>query len=954
MGALTFVSDAAATRGQFGRSDFFLPTVVPDGLVTNIPNTQNITWTIDGTEKFQLDGSSGGKLIANVDLDMNTFDIRQLDRLRFVSDSNTPATPGDPSIYLDAVDNMVFNINDQKQYFWTMFNKTRMQLDQAGTNNDTILTVETDSGDASAIPKVIIFRDDPTPQSGLGGDSEITNLIFSGTNAATNGGASAGSNVYSQIITTYESVITGREASSVNFFTSFDTGSSTALKSFLGINNSNSNEIDAFVDLNMNDKSILQVNTLELQDTTTFGAILFNADGARDTFISSNVLDEDRIDVTVNGALGVVFGFSTTKSLPSLSLTSPSGAFLDVASNFVAFAPLTEPVDGIIVNNQGLVFFDTTTDPAILKIKKKSSVGAVTTVSLEGAGGGISFPITPPVDVRGNVSTNQNIVLTDTDAHSTTMTLTGDIDITFSGFPSSGTQIEWEVQVTQDATGGRVITWDSAVTNPPVLGTTAGSIAVVVFRTNDGGSTVRVANTVTTTSGSSTLGGLDDVTLTAPVDNNFLAFDTSSSLWINQTASEAGVAQGDLNNLSSPTSINQDLLFSAAGKNIGTVSIPVDQFFVDTVRLQNGLLVANRPTITSLGGNSVDINHPTGSSVNFSENAATAAVIIDGGGLITSNNLTLQNILTFNDNTTDPLSNGQFARNSTDVKVFSGGAVRNLSNIGVVSGGANVFLSNLTSPTSINQDLIPQSGKFLGTDSNPWSDTTSNKFTVGIAGSFANTDIAIIADESTGMEFMTPNAELYSFFFGGTTTPQKRIEFGTSTLKFVSGGTMQAQIFQLSGDLEANPITLGQFSINGSDVLVFSGGLAKNLSDIGTGVFLPLAGGTMTGEINFGGQNLNNVDDINFSSSGMDMTISATIFSIDYASNQTFRIRDGTQSRIILDSNGLRLATNGINLGFFGEVAIARPSVSGDTSGNVALENLLIALDNLGLITDST
>jgi len=116
-----------------------------------------------------------------------------------------------------------------------------------------------------------------------------------------------------------------------------------------------------------------------------------------------------------------------------------------------------------------------------------------------GGSGGVSLPIITSVDVRGNVNTNQDIDLSLTTAHSTTLTLTGDIDITFSNFPATANQIEWEVQVTQDGTGGHVITWPSEVTNPPSLVTTADSISVVVFRTNDGGTTVRVGNTVTTT-----------------------------------------------------------------------------------------------------------------------------------------------------------------------------------------------------------------------------------------------------------------------------------------------------------------------------------------------------------------------------------------------------------------------------------------------------------------------
>lgn len=131
----------------------------------------------------------------------------------------------------------------------------------------------------------------------------------------------------------------------------------------------------------------------------------------------------------------------------------------------------------------------------------------------------------------------------------------------------------------------------------------------------------------------------------------------------------------------------------------------VDDIFVDQVRLQSGSIVTNKPMITSVGGNSVDINHPTGSSVNFTEQGGTAAVIIDGGGLITSNNMILQNTLTFNDHAADPLSNGQFTRNGADMKVFSGGGVKNFSNIPPAIP-ATRELDNLTT-TAINAVLLP-------------------------------------------------------------------------------------------------------------------------------------------------------------------------------------------------------------------------------------------------------
>lgn len=133
-------------------------------------------------------------------------------------------------------------------------------------------------------------------------------------------------------------------------------------------------------------------------------------------------------------------------------------------------------------------------------------------------GGGISFPITPPVDVRGNVSTTQDINLAATVAHSTTMTLTGNISITFSNIPVSATQLEWEVEIKQDPTGGRTVSWPAAVTPVPVIDSGAGKTSIVVLRVNDGGTVIR-----TLLAPSVTGGGGEVFTWTADHDANGFA-----------------------------------------------------------------------------------------------------------------------------------------------------------------------------------------------------------------------------------------------------------------------------------------------------------------------------------------------------------------------------------------------------------------------------------------------
>ena len=65
---------------------------------------------------------------------------------------------------------------------------------------------------------------------------------------------------------------------------------------------------------------------------------------------------------------------------------------------------------------------------------------------------------------------------------------------------------------------------------------------------------------------------------------------------------------------------------------------------------------------------------------------------------------------------------------------------------------------------------------------------------------------------------------------------------------------------------------------------------------------------------------------------------------------------DGTDGSVQLRdaTNAVRVLVNTTGLGFFGVAATGRPNVVGAKGGNVALTNLLAALETLGLITDSS
>ena len=275
-----------------------------------------------------------------------------------------------------------------------------------------------------------------------------------------------------------------------------------------------------------------------------------------------------------------------------------------------------------------------------------------------------------------------------------------------------------------------------------------------------------------------------------------------------------------LSNLESPTAINQDLLFGAANFDIGDTTFPADQVFLNTVRLQTGLLTANKPTITSLTGNTVDINFPTGSTFNIHENSVSKHTF--SGSSLNSPNIILSDTLTINDSTVDPSFNGQFTRNGNDVKVFSGGSVRNLSDLG---GGANVNLSNLSSPTAINQDLLfGATGNNIGDTTNPADQVFLNtvRFQTGLITANKPT-ISSITGNTVDLNF--PTGSSFSIY-------ENAVAKHTFTSSSLTTPNIILSDTLTINDSTTNPSSNGQFTRNGNDVKVFTGGSVVDFSGL--------------------------------------------------------------------------------------------------------------------------
>lgn len=237
----------------------------------------------------------------------------------------------------------------------------------------------------------------------------------------------------------------------------------------------------------------------------------------------------------------------------------------DVETVFAGLPTITFQANGTPITLGGLpsAFGDTGTNNFKLDISAIDTPIIESYEVLNGASGagGVSFPITPPVDSRGNVNTAQDIDLSLTTAHSTKMTLTGDIAITFSNIPAALTQIEWEIEIKQDGVGGHVITsWPAGVIDIPTIDTDADAVTLVALRTNDNGTTINALF--------STLGTVSNVSLWA----NFNAV-TNINAGNNDIVALNNI---DFDGASSTIQGLHNLLFFQAGHSINSLSGEMD------------------------------------------------------------------------------------------------------------------------------------------------------------------------------------------------------------------------------------------------------------------------------------------------------------------------------------------------------------------------------------------
>ena len=122
-----------------------------------------------------------------------------------------------------------------------------------------------------------------------------------------------------------------------------------------------------------------------------------------------------------------------------------------------------------------------------------------------GSGDGVSFPITPTIhDYSDTWTSPVALDLSASDGHIHKFTVDADLTLTFSTPPSSGTQMEFELELEHDGVGGTfTVTLPSSVRQLSTISVPLDARGIYTFRTNDGGVNYDVVQIVSGTSGGS-------------------------------------------------------------------------------------------------------------------------------------------------------------------------------------------------------------------------------------------------------------------------------------------------------------------------------------------------------------------------------------------------------------------------------------------------------------------
>ena len=624
-----------------------------------------------------------------------------------------------------------------------------------------------------------------------------------------------------------------------------------------------------------------------------------------------------------------------------------------------------------------------------------------------GAGGAVTFPITPDVDVRGTVTVNQAVDISQTDGHVTTMTLGADITVTFSGFPVTAKQQTWELHVLQDATGSRTLTISPTPVESFTIASGANKLTILTFLTNDGGTDIHVVPTLrgsisltgtflplaggTMTGdivmGTNSITGIDDLTFTDDVTQ-----PASTVTYLSKSATEliVNIPSADLINFK--TGAISQMTINATTIDFQGNSV-IDGILGSTITGVTG--------ITGLGtqGQNLPMGNFNVTGVNQLTFNETGQNIADGlnGITYTANPVNDRHMFVTNSgevfriedgfvdffagffdmtervSPADPPANqGRFftkdvAGNTHPFFVNSTEPEVDLT----VGSGANQQLSNLVATVAVNLSLVGTTDGIenLGTSTLRWGiafldalDIQDDAGTNEPAGGITR----IVADTG-GMNLgVAATNDAFDFFFGGV-RHLSILEDGE--LQWRSSGKLHKIVPQpgsldIVAELESNSVKLitGTGRTNENVLVQDLNVIIENetTDTVPMDLLLRYSNATTTGQPAIGNIGAEAEDSANVFSA-----YAAIVTAIE---NDLSTSRDGRMQLVVAQNNaaasrgmgqlsGIGFDIQGgaaLKIAFFGVTPVIRPDITGSRGGNVALADLLTSLDGLGIITDST
>ena len=286
-----------------------------------------------------------------------------------------------------------------------------------------------------------------------------------------------------------------------------------------------------------------------------------------------------------------------------------------------------------------------------------------------------------------------------------------------------------------------------------------------------------------------TIGELTDVTISSVADNEVLAYDSTSSEWINQTASEAGLAtSGDLSSHTSDTSNPHSVTAAQVGAT--TTSNKITDFTAPTSDLDmnsNKITSVSDPTLAQDAATKNYVDTQVASKDALSELSGTSDDITEG----------TTNLFLTNERIDDRFND-----------LFQAGTALT----GTYDDASNTYTLNVDSLTNANIDAAAA--------------IDQSKLNLSITNSEVNASAAI--DATKIHDGSVTNAE-FGYIGGLTSDAQTQLDAKLA----LAGGTLSGNV--AFGDNEASGVVLKDYAETDVAVSSSSGVVAIDLANGNTG-----------------------------------------------------------------------------------------------------------------------